>query len=241
MSLTWSKIKQNSTTQITTLILPRAGPIIDRRRKTIALLWRTFRQTRRQEITNVLTITALLSLFYTRPLQWDGWTYGRFKNINSAKRFYYWPGMFHWRCALTAGCLTCRNKKPKPKHGNEVPMEEWQNETVPFPTIHIDHKGPVRLSSNRNLPFLLVIDAFSCLLMIYLAPNTGAQATITYVEEWIHSFGIPQSIVLHRGTAFITIDFINWTKELGITLRHRTSHSLWTNGKTETQNQHIAR
>ena len=77
--------------------------------------------------------------------------------------------------------------------------------------------------------------------MVYPVTNTGAQATISAVEKWIHSFGIPQSIVHDRGTAFINTDFINWTKELGITLRPRTAHSPWTNGKIETQNQHIAR
>ena len=44
-----------------------------------------------------------------------------------------------------------------------------------------------------------------------------------------------------RGTAFINTDFVNWTKELGITPQHRTAYSPWTNGKIETQNQHIAR
>ena len=77
--------------------------------------------------------------------------------------------------------------------------------------------------------------------MVYAVTNTGAQATISAVEKWIHSFGIPQSIVHDRGTAFINTEFINWTKELGITLRPRTAHSPWTNGKFETQNQHIAR
>ena len=77
--------------------------------------------------------------------------------------------------------------------------------------------------------------------MVYPVTSTGAQATISAVEKWIHSFGIPQSIVLDRGTAFINTEFINWTKEMGIILRPRTAHSLWTNGKIETQNQHIAR
>ena len=77
--------------------------------------------------------------------------------------------------------------------------------------------------------------------MVYPVTNTGAQGTISAVEKGIHSFGFPQSIVHDRGTAFINTEFINWTKELGITLRPRTAHSLWTNGKIETQNQHIAR
>jgi len=163
------------------------------------------------------------------------------KTYSNAKRFHYWPGMFDWICAPTADCLTCQKNKPKPKHRNEVPVEEWQNENVPFRKIHIDHKGPLHPPSNRNLHCLLVKDAFSGFLMVYPVTNTGAQATISAVEKWIHSFGIPYSIVHDRGTAFINTDFISWTKEMVITLRHRSDHSLWTNGKIESQNQYIAR
>ena len=151
---------------------------------------------------------------------------GASKTYNNAKRFYYWPGLFDWICPLTADCLTCQNNKPKPKHRNEVPLEERQNQTNPLRTINIHHKGPLHSPSNRNLHCLLVIDAFSLFLMLYPVTNTGAQASISAVEKWIHSFGIPQSIVHDRGTAFINTEFINWTKELGITLRPRTAHSL---------------
>ena len=149
--------------------------------------------------------------------------------------------MFDWICALTADCLTCQNNKPKPKHRNEVRLEDWQNETTPFRTIRIDHKGPLHPPCNRNLHCLLVFDAFSRFLMVYPVTNSGAQAKISAVEKWIHLSGIPQSIVHDRGTAFINTDFINWTKELVIHLRPRTAHSPWTNGKIETQKQHIAR
>ena len=77
--------------------------------------------------------------------------------------------------------------------------------------------------------------------MVHPVTNAGAEATISAVEKRIHSFGIPQSIVHARGTAFINTEFINCTKELGITLRPRTAHSLWTSVKIETQNQNIAR
>ena len=149
--------------------------------------------------------------------------------------------MFDWICALTADCLACQNNKPKPKHLNEVPPEEWQGDTAPFSAIHIDHKGPLHPPSNRNTHCLLIIDSFSRFLMVYRVTNTGAQATIAAVEKWILHFGNPQSIIHDRGTAFLNTDFVNWTKELGITLRPRTAHSPWTNGKVETQNQHIAR
>ena len=188
-----------------------------------------------------LPLSLFLACFRLGHYNEMGGHMGAAKTYNNAKRYYYWPGMFDWICALTADCLTCQNNKPKPKHRNEVPLEEWQNETIPFRTIHIDHKGPLHPPSNRNLHCLLVIDAFSGFLMVYPVTNAGAQATISAVEKWIHSFGIPQCIVHDRGTAFINNEFINWTKELGITLRPRTADSSWTNGKIETQNQHIAR
>ena len=166
---------------------------------------------------------------------------GATKTYANAKRFYYCPRMFDWISALTADCNTCQNNKPKPKPRNEVPLEEWQNETVPFCTIHNDHKGPTHTTSASNICCLLIVDAFYRFLMIYPVRNTTALATITAVEKWILSFEIPQSIILNRGTAFINTDFINWTQKLGITLRPRTAYSPWTNGKIETQNQHFAR
>ena len=112
-------------------------------------------------------------------------------------------------CALTADCINCQNNKLKPKNRNEVPLEEWQNETVPFRTIHIDHKGPIHPTSASNVHGLLIVEAFSRFLMVYPVRNTTASATISAVEKWILSFGIPQSIIHDRGTAFINTEFIN--------------------------------
>ena len=96
------------------------------------------------------------------------------KTFAEAKRLYYWPGMFDWICALTADCLTCHNNKPKPKHRNEITLEEWQNDTIPLQTVHIDHKGPLHPTSNRNFHCMLVFDAFSRFIMAQLVNNTGA-------------------------------------------------------------------
>ena len=49
---------------------------------------------------------------------------GASKTYANAKRFYYWPGLFDWICALTADCVANQNSEPKAKHLNEVPLEE---------------------------------------------------------------------------------------------------------------------
>ena len=188
-----------------------------------------------------LPLSLFLACFRMGHYNELGGHMGASKTYANGKRLYYWPGMFDWICALTADCLACQNNKPKPKHLNEVPLEAWQGDTAPFCAIHIDHKGPLHPPSNRNTHVLLIVDSFSRFLMVYPVTNTGAQATTAAVEKWILHFGIPQSIIHDRATAFLNTDFVNWTKELGITLRPRTAHSPWKNGKVETQNQHIAR
>ena len=120
-------------------------------------------------------------------------------------------------------------------------LEEWQGDTAPFCVIHIDHNGPLLQPSNRNTHYLLIVEYFVRFLMVYPVTNTGAHATIAAVEKRILEFGIPQSIIRDTGTAFLNTDFVNWTKNLGITLRPRTTHSRWTNSEVETQNQLIAR
>ena len=92
---------------------------------------------------------------------------GATKVYANAKRFNYWPGMIDGICALTADCITCQNNKPKPKHRNECPLEEWQIDSIPLSTLHIDHNEPLHPPSNRNLHCLLVIDAFSQFPMVY--------------------------------------------------------------------------
>ena len=166
---------------------------------------------------------------------------GAEKTYLNTKRFYYWPGMHDWICALTQDCVSCQSNKPKPKRDQEIPLEDCETETQVFRTIHIDHKGPLNPQSNGNSHCLLIIDAFSRFLMAYPVRDTSARSTITAMDKWIMHYGIPQSIVHDRGTAFINTEFVNWSKELGITLRPRTANSPWTNGKVETQNQHIAR
>ena len=57
--------------------------------------------------------------------------------------------------------------------------------------------------------------------MVYPVRKTTTRANISAVETRVISLGIPQSMVHDQGTAFINTDFVNWTKELGITLRPR--------------------
>ena len=117
---------------------------------------------------------------------------GASKTYTNAKRFYYWPAIFDWICALTADCLACQNKKPKPKHLNQVPLEEWQGDTASLCAIHINHKGSLHPPSNRNTHCFLIVDSFSRFLMFYPGTDSGAQATTAAVENGFFILEFPR-------------------------------------------------
>ena len=71
-----------------------------------------------------LPLSLFLACFRLGHYNEMGGHMGAAKTHNNAKRFYYWPGMFHWIWALTADCFTCQNNKPMPKHRNEIPLGE---------------------------------------------------------------------------------------------------------------------
>ena len=71
-----------------------------------------------------LPLSLFLACFRMGHYNELGGHIGASKTYTTAKRFYYWPGMFDWICTLTAECLACQNNEPKPKHPNEVPLEK---------------------------------------------------------------------------------------------------------------------
>ena len=165
---------------------------------------------------------------------------GKDKTLSCIKRFFYWPGLYKRVSHLIANCLDCQKIKQKRKVLNEGPLEKW-TEIVPFPfqTVHIDHKGPINPPSNGNKRCLVVIDSFSHYIQVYPVLSTSASETISALEKFFLTFGIPQKLVYDKGSAFMNAEFTNWTHELRITHAPRTAYSSWTNGKVEILNKHL--
>ena len=135
---------------------------------------------------------------------------GIFKTFESVRQNFFWPGRYKWIVHLIEDCIECQTSKSNCHDLHEAPLKQWvELETTPFKTIHIDHKGPLRPSSNSNNHCSVVVDAFSRFIGVYPVKDTSAQATITALEKWITFYGIPQEIIHDNGTAFINRDFIN--------------------------------
>ena len=151
---------------------------------------------------------------------------GQLKTLANLKRYSFFPGMFKWVTVLINDCLSCQKNKQKRKDLYEDPLQPWGSlETVPFRTLHIDHKGPLYPSSSGFEHCLVVVDTFSQFIQVYPVKSTSMLHTIEAMENWILTFRIPRLIVYDRGSAFINIEVTNWATELAITLAPRTDHS----------------
>ena len=73
-----------------------------------------------------LPSSLFLACFQMGPYNELGEHMGASKTYANAKRIDYWPSMFNWICALKGDCLAGQNNKPKPKHPNEDPLEEYK-------------------------------------------------------------------------------------------------------------------
>ena len=111
---------------------------------------------------------------------------GIFKTFENIRQYFFWPGRYKWIVHLIEDCIEGQTNKTKRHDPHEAPWEQWgELETTPFKTIHIDHKGPARPSSNSNAQCFVVVDAFSRFIGAYPVRDTGAQPTINALEKWI--------------------------------------------------------
>ena len=118
---------------------------------------------------------------------------GQMKTLANLKRYFFFPGMFKWVTVPINDCLSCQKNKQKRKDLHEAPLQPWGGlETVPFRTVHIDHKGPLYPRSSNFEHCLVVVDSFSRFIQVYPVKSTSALHTIAAMETWSLIFGIPQ-------------------------------------------------
>ena len=178
------------------------------------------------EMKTCVPLSLFLPLFSLAHIQSHSGHPGIFKVFENIKQYFFWPGRYKRIVNLIEVCIECQINTTNRHHLHQAPMEQWgELETTPFKTIHIDHKGPLRPSSNSNTHCLVIEDTFSRFLGAYPVRDTGAQNTINALGKWIKSYGKPLKIVHDNVSVSMKSDFFNWTKEFGKTLAPRTTYS----------------
>ena len=130
-----------------------------------------------------------------------------------ARGYVWWPGMDKAIEERARSCSTCQTHQKVPP---KAPMHPWEWPHQPWSRIHVDYAGPF-----MGKMFLLIIDAHSKWLDIYMTNSSNAETTVEKLRMTFASQGLPEMVVSDNGPAFASKEFEEFLRKNGV--RHVTS------------------
>ena len=135
-----------------------------------------------------------------------------------ARNYVWWPGIDKELEETVRSCETCQLHARNPPG---APLHPWSR-------LHVDYAGPF-----LGKMFLLVIDAFSKWLDVYMVQSATSQATIDKLRVSFAIHGLPDVIVSDNGSCFTSGDFEAFCHCQGIIHTKSAPYHPATNGLAE--------
>ena len=142
-----------------------------------------------------------------------------------ARSYVWWPKLDTDLEGLTNSCPECLSLRAMP---SKAELHPWEWPTHPWHRLHVDYAGPV-----DSRYFLVIVDAHSKWVDVYLTSGTTAKETIKCLQHSFSRFGLPISIVSDNGPCFSSQEFKDFCMHIGA--RHITTavYKPSTNGLAE--------
>ena len=142
-----------------------------------------------------------------------------------ARSYVWWPNLDSDLEGLSNSCPDCLSLRAMP---SKAELHPWEWPTNPWHRLHVDYAGPV-----GGHYFLVVVDAHSKWVDVYPTSGTTAKETIQCLQHSFSRFGLPITIVSDNGPCFISQEFQDFCKNIGV--RHITTavYKPSTNGLAE--------
>lgn len=133
-----------------------------------------------------------------------------------ARSYVWWPKIDEQQENFVRHCASCQQTRnaafKAPLHHWPVPVRRWQR-------LHIDFAETRHEGQPRNL--LLVVDAYSKWLEVFLMRSITAENTIDRLRTLFASYGLPEEIVSDNGSQLTSAEFADFLKKNKI--KHVTS------------------
>lgn len=150
---------------------------------------------------------------------------GIVKMKSIAKAHVWWPKIDKDIENIANGCERCMETRVMPK---KTVLHTWEWPQGPWQRLHADYLGPF-----KGYQLLIIEDAYSKWLEVFIINSTGAQSAIETFKNVFARFGLPEYLVTDNGPPFTSLQFQQFLKENGI--GHRTSSPYYpqSNGQAE--------
>ncbi|GBG61373.1 hypothetical protein CBR_g20404 [Chara braunii] len=166
--------------------------------------------------------------------------FGMAKTYANLLRQFDWPGMKGTAEKFVAECQVCQRIKPRRQKPmgllTPLPIPEGLEESV-----SIDFTDLGKVSKNGYSQVMVIVDRFSKFLnLIPLPPHAPTKLVIReFKQKYILQFRTPKTLVSDRDPRFISIEWKDFTSQLGIRLCMTSSRHPEANGLVEEINQTV--
>jgi len=145
----------------------------------------------------------------------DNGHFGVKKMSESIQNEYYIPKLREKIEKYVSCCVPCilAEKKRGKKEGELMPIPKGD---VPLSTYHVDHLGPITMTSKLYKHLFVVVDGFSKFVWIYPTKTTSTKEVLEKLQDQQKVFGNPCRIISDRGSAFTSDNFQNYCREENI-------------------------
>lgn len=133
---------------------------------------------------------------------------GMSKMKSLARCYFWWPGLDKAIEDLVKKCKECQEQSALPP---QTPVHSWEVPKTPWTRVHIDHAGPF-----LGHYFLILVDAHSRWLEVYIVPSTSSEATIKVLRHIFSTHGLPHQLVSDNGPSFTSQEFKKFMSLNGI-------------------------
>lgn len=133
---------------------------------------------------------------------------GIVKTKSLCRSHFWWPNLDKDIEAMIKACEQCCQLLPDPGKTQLIP---WRSENRPWSRIHLDYAGPI-----KGVYLLIVVDAFSKWIEVFVTKNPNAQFTMEKIYESMCRYGLPDTIVSDNGVQFKNGEFDQFTTQFDI-------------------------
>jgi hypothetical protein len=144
------------------------------------------------------------------------------ETVHKINKNFFMPYLQKYVEFQVANCITCLNRRPKPKHNHKIVRSAYSGEVLE--TAYIDHIGPITASKHRGRTcayILIIVDAMSRFTFAYpVADCTVSVVVDTLAEEFVPQHGLFKRLVSDKGSAFTSNVYNQLMEKLGILKYH---------------------
>ena len=165
---------------------------------------------------------------------------GSRRMYDTLRRYVYWPTMVVDIYKHVEQCPACaKNRLSERKHTSRMklfPADE------PFSGLAMDLLGPLPTSRSGYKHVLVMCDRFTKLTRATpLREATALTVASAFIDVWIASYGIPDSVLTDNGPQFASVYYQGILGLIGIASNYASPYHPQTNGQVERYNRTLVR